>query len=73
MRDPIISSAATRVISGEMTSQQLRQALDLKDNKHFRKTYVLPALHAGLIEMTIPDKPRSSKHCYRLTRQEAHT
>ena len=50
-----------RVISGEMTSQQLRQALDLKDNKYFRRTYLLPALHTGLIEMAIPDKPRSSK------------
>ena len=50
-----------------MTSQQLREALDLKDNKHFRRTYLLPALHAGLIEMTIPDKPRSSKQSYRLT------
>ena len=50
-----------------MNRRQLQNALGLKDTKHIRKTYLLPALQAGLIEMTIPDKPRSSKQCYRLT------
>ncbi len=57
------------VLSGEMTKQQLKEALDLKDDEHFRKAYLLPAVKAGLIEMTIPDKPRSSKQKYRLTEQ----
>jgi len=56
-----------KVLSGEMTRQQLQVALKLKNDEYFRKTYVLPALEAGLIEMTIPDKPRSSKQKYRLT------
>jgi hypothetical protein len=50
-----------------MTRQQLKEALGLKDDEHFRKAYLLPALEAGLVEMTIPDKPRSSKQKYRLT------
>jgi cell filamentation protein, protein adenylyltransferase len=54
-------------LAGEMTRQQLKEALGLKDDEHFRKSYLLPALEAGLIEMTIPDKPRSSKQKYRLT------
>ena len=54
-------------VTGEMTRQQLKEALGLKDDEHFRKAYLLPALEAGLIEMTIPDKPRSSKQKYRLT------
>ncbi|MFH7320889.1 Fic family protein [Desulfurivibrio sp. D14AmB] len=54
-------------LAGEMTRQQLKEALGLKDDEHFRKAYLLPALDAGLIEMTIPDKPRSSKQKYRLT------
>jgi hypothetical protein len=56
-----------RALVGEMSRQALRQALGLKNDEHFRKTYLLPALEAGLIEMTIPDKPRSSKQRYRLT------
>jgi len=56
-----------KVLSGEMTRQQLQVALKLKNDEHFRKTYLLPALKAGLIEMTIPDKPKSSKQKYRLT------
>lgn len=55
------------ILAGEMTRQQLKEALGLKDDEHFRKTYLLPALEAGLINMTIPDKPRSSKQKYRLT------
>jgi len=55
------------VLAGEMTRQQLKEALGLKDDEHFRKAYLLPALDAGLVEMTIPDKPRSSKQKYRLT------
>ena len=56
-----------RVISGEMTGRQLRDLLDLKDNRHFRGNYLLPALHDGHVEMTIPDRPRSSRQRYRLT------
>lgn len=55
------------VLTGDMTRLQLKEALGLKDDEHFRKAYLLPALEAGLIEMTIPDKPRSSKQKYRLT------
>jgi len=32
-------------------------------------TYLMPAIAAATIEMTIPDKPRSSKQKYRLTRK----
>jgi ATP-dependent DNA helicase RecG len=58
-----------RVLVGEMTRQQLREALGLKDDEHFRKAYLGPALEAGLIERTIPDKPRSPIQSYRLARR----
>jgi predicted HTH transcriptional regulator len=56
-----------RAIEGEMTRRALQDALRLKDDDHFRTAYLLPALAEGLIEMTVPDKPRSSRQKYRLT------
>ncbi len=55
------------VFAGDMTRQSLQFALQFKDDEHFRKVYLMPALDARLIEMTIPDKPTSSKQRYRLT------
>lgn len=56
-----------RVIAGEMSRQQIQVMLELKSEEHFRNAYLKPALEAGVIEMTLPDKPRSSKQRYRLT------
>ncbi|MGE4442305.1 MAG: Fic family protein [Desulfomicrobium sp.] len=54
-------------IRGEMGREALQSALRLSDRKSFRERYLKPALADCLIEMTIPDKPRSSKQKYRLT------
>ena len=54
-----------------MTRQQLKVALGLKDDERFRKAYLLPALEAGVVAMTIPDKPRS-KQKYRLTDKDCN-
>jgi len=55
------------LMSGEMTRGEIMKKLGLKDEKHFREHYQRVAIKLGLIEMTIPDKPRSSKQKYRLT------
>lgn len=52
---------------GTMGRQQLQDTLKLKNVEHFRKAYILPALAAGVIEMTLPDKPKSGNQRYRLT------
>jgi len=52
-----------------MSRRELQDLLNLKNAEHFRKTYLQPAIREGLVEMTIPDKPRSSKQRYRLTRR----
>ena len=55
------------VCTGTMKRTELQQALGLRHEDNFRDVYLTPALAAGLIAMTIPDKPRSSKQKYRLT------
>jgi len=47
--------------------EELQRAVGLRDREHFRKAYLEPLLVAGWLEMTIPDKPRSSKQRYRTT------
>ena len=57
------------VMSGDMKRTEIQQALGLKHEDHFRKVYLLPSLALRAIEMTQPDKPRSSSQRYRLTQQ----
>ena len=54
-------------MTGEMTRWEIQKKLGLKDEKHFREYYQQVAVKLGLIEMTIPDKPRSRLQKYRLT------
>jgi Fic family protein len=56
-----------KVLQGEMSREQLQLTLKLKDRKSFRERYLLPALSAELIKMTLPDKPNSSLQKYFLT------
>ena len=60
-------SRLLRVISGAMERQSLQEALGLKAEKNFRLLYLRPAIEAGWLEMTVPDRPRSSKQKYRHT------
>lgn len=56
-----------QVVKGEMSRQELMDALDLTDRMHFSKEYLRSALNDELMEMTLPDKPRSVSQKYRLT------
>jgi hypothetical protein len=57
------------VCEGALSRQELQERLGLRHRDSFQHNYLQPALEAGLIEMTIPDKPRSSKQQYRLTEE----
>lgn len=54
-------------MQGEMSREALQASLGLADRKSFRERYLKPALDAGLIDMTIPDRPGSRLQKYRLT------
>ena len=56
-----------RMPHDEMGRSELMVVLGLKDEKHFREYYQQAAIQQGLIEMTVPDKPKSRLQKYRLT------
>jgi hypothetical protein len=55
---------------GEQKALELMKILSLSHRPTFRKNYLNPALNAGLIEMTIPDKPNSNLQKYRLIKDK---
>jgi len=55
------------VLEGELSRAEIQKKLKLKDAEHLRQKYIKAALEAGMIEMTIPDKPNSRLQKYRLT------
>lgn len=57
------------VMVSKMKRRDIQEALALRHEDYFREAYLVPALTAGVIEMTIPSKPTSSKQKYRLTQK----
>ena len=51
----------------EMGRAELQATLRLAHRPHFITSYLRPALEAGLVEMTLPDKPTSRNQRYRRT------
>ena len=65
-----VTGEVERLVSalhGEMKRVELQEALGLRHEDHFRAAYLKPALEKGYLEMTDPDRPRSSRQRYRLT------
>jgi len=52
----------------ELSAIELMKKLHLSHRPTFRHNYLHPALNAGLIEYTIPDKPNSRNQKYRMKR-----
>lgn len=50
-----------------LSRRELQRQLGLKDRESFRLRYLQPALSAGVIEMTLPDKPNSRFQAYQLS------
>ncbi len=51
----------------QVSATGLMELLGLSHRPTFRKNYLHPALEVGLIEMTMPDSPKSPTQKYRLT------
>ena len=67
-----VTREVARVVAamrGEMKRVEIQEALGLSDEDNFRKVYLLPAIEAGAVEMTVPDKPKSRNQRYRLTEE----
>jgi len=56
------------IASNPISIEMLMKAAGQTNRPRFRKSILRPHLEARLIEMTILDKPRSSKQKYRLTK-----
>lgn len=72
---PSAEAADTQVLAlvrllgktGPLGNAEILERLGLKDRINLQRRYLSPALDAGLIEPTIPDKPHSKSQRYRLT------
>ena len=76
---PSLSQVCPKPVSREIVEKLLRMAASPTDAQslmkvagqtnrtRFRTVLLKPLIAAGLLESTIPDKPRSSKQKYRLT------
>lgn len=62
-----VKKVVLKLDSKTKSSSELMHDLDLKHRPTFLYDYLRPALEQGFIEMTIPDKPKSSLQKYRLT------
>ena len=49
------------------TIAEMLSYMNYSDRNKFRKKYIYPLLDAGIIQMTIPDKPNSRNQRYQLT------
>jgi ATP-dependent DNA helicase RecG len=55
------------MVNAECSMPELMFATDMENRESFRRHVLKPLLEAGLVEMTIKDKPKSTQQKYRLT------
>ncbi len=56
-------------IEAPMSMQDMMELLSWKNRTKFREKYINPLIENGIIQMTIPDKPKSSKQQYYLSQK----
>ena len=66
-----VKKIAEMLRHGPQSASELMSKLGLSHRPSFRQNYLRPALDAGIIEMTRPDKPQAKNQKYQLKRQQA--
>lgn len=64
-----IAEKILRMGESSIDAQTLMEAAEHTNRTRFRSAILKLLIEAGLLEPTIPEKPRSSKQKYRLTRK----
>lgn len=64
-----VTALLVAIGEGAWSRKAMMEKLGLKGRDNFEKLYLAPALTAGLIERTLPEKPNSRLQQYRLTAQ----
>lgn len=67
---PALSRHQVLILEKSIVEQPLRELMAVTgrtDRTKFRRQVLGPLFQAGYVEMTRPDKPQSSKQCYRIT------
>ena len=67
MQDTMQVRELVKVFTGVHTRGELQKMLGLSNRDYFRKSYLQPAIEAGLVALTIPDKSTSRNQKYYLT------
>lgn len=66
--DPHVSQQVERLLAalgeGELSSADLMAAMGFSDRSPFQQNYFKPALESTLVEVTIPDRPKSRNQKY---------
>ena len=63
---PLIDRLKSAMGNDILSAAEIMERLGLSNRASFRRDYLNPALSQGVIEMTMPDKPRSRNQKYRL-------
>jgi predicted transcriptional regulator len=70
-----LSAEQVQILPSLLVEQAITDIMDIlgrTNRTKFRAQVLNPLIDAGLVEMTIPEKPRSSKQKYRLTAKGKH-
>lgn len=67
--EPVLRLLRWLVGKPPLSAGALMDGLGLNHRQSFRRSYLAPALDAGLIEMTLPNALRSPSQAYRLTKR----